>query len=591
MAKTKRLIGLVVAIIICLSAFAGCSLFTQSTNDYRSQVAVRVAGEEITLGQFSDVFTNLYYDYYSYIYYGYYTMSDIAQMAYDTLVNSSIIMSDYKALAQSENLIYSHDYLQFKDAKYLTADDMQYIMKSAKKALFGSYDSALETLVKSAGYELGEAETETESGRTPQVYKTISSIIDIKLDSLDKEGVDKYLQTTQGGTSSEYWMTEGGYIFTDPADPALIKRVAELNARIDLEEEQAAVTPEQYIKYQKEAVSNVRQNIYSNYGLEPEGFLKGQIEAYINSRIVNSAAAIIFKIQVESDIPTLLQKLSAHYEAKKKAAEEQYTINSSAFVKFIEGLTNTSVIYTIPQEYQGKYVFVKNLLIPFTQEQLDHLTAKEEEFKENEEEEEDWQQEYLAYRENYARYIVMKNYLSGQNTENVFVFDEVTGKITLAPDTVLSDALNDVSSTADFVELMYKYNSDTAQFSSQYSYVVRIDAPEDYTAKWVNEFVEAAEEAYSQGVGGTGLAVSEFGVHIVYYEGVVTQEAPDFTAQKIFDTSTFEYRYYSAYYDSVSAAYVNDKVTALKKTITVQTTKAFNNFMKTNNLTVNANKN
>lgn len=572
---------------MCLTLFAGCALFTQSTAEGRAQVAMVVDGEEITLGQFLDTFNNLYNNYYYYIYYGQYTVSDIAQMSYDTLVNSYLILSDYKKMADRDGLTYVHPYTGYKDAKYLSEQDMEYIMKGAKKSVYASFDNSLETLVKNAGYDLKDA-SEEETGRTAPTYETITSIIDVKLSITNKKEIDDYLATTAGGTASEYWTTADGYIFADASSQALLDRVAALNGRITLKEGQEAVTAEQYIKYQKEAVASIKQSIYTSYGLDLDKFVTMQIESTVNSRIINSAAAKIFQKDVESDIDGLLLKLQKHYATNKQSAVEQYTINPSAYATLVEGLKNTSVIYNIPTEYQGKYIFVKNLLVPFSEEQLKHLTEKEKELKEEQGDDYD-EAEYLAYREQYAANIVLENFLTGQNTSNVFTYNGTTKKIEIKAGTVLSNGLNAVNNGNDFTELMYKYNSDSGQFENIYDYVVRIGAPDDYTAKWVEEFVVAAEEAYAEGEGGIGAAVSKYGVHIVYFDSVVAEQQPSFTRQNIFDTGTFEHRYYSAYYDAISGAYVNDQITNLRKTVNVTPTKALKNFLASNSLTVDTN--
>jgi hypothetical protein len=581
MAKTKKIISLILIAVLALSLLSGCTLFTQTTAEQRAQTVIYVNGEDISLGQFIDTFNNIYYDYYYYVYYGYYSMNDIAQMAFNTLVNSYMVLSDYKALADKEGLTYQHEYTSYKNAKYLSAYDMEYIFKSIKKSLYTSFDTALETIVKNMGYTLASAGNTTESNRKPKEYQKISSILDIKLAIADKENIDKYLSTTAGGLDKKYWNVVDGYVFDNVNDPALIKRVEELNARITLKEGQQAITAEQYIMLQKDASTNTALNIFNEYGQKLQEFLNTQIESAITARIINSAAARIFKLTVESNMPALLSDIQDYYNFNKQSTTEQYTINPSAYTSLVEALKNTSIIYTVPEEYKGAYIFVKNLLIPFSNEQIKHLEEKEKEYKDDKNEE-----GYLKYREEYAAQIVLENYLTNDKTTGVFTYDATTGKLEIKSGSILANALAGVKNASDFEQLMFKYNSDTAQFDAKYDYVVRVNAPSDYKAKWVSEFVDAAEQAYAKGKGGIGMAVSQYGVHVVYYVDEVTAVNPTFTTDRIFDTSTVEYQIYSLYYDAISGAYINDRVTELKKTVKIKTTRALQTFLDNNSLKI-----
>ncbi|HPG91781.1 MAG TPA: SurA N-terminal domain-containing protein [Clostridia bacterium] len=575
MARTKRFIALILVVVICLTAFAGCKLFTQNTAETRAQVVATVNGEDITLGEFYDTYNALYYQYYYYIYYGYYTYDDIAQMTYSSLVNSRIMLSYYKELAESEGLVYNHEFSNYKNAKYLTADEMTYIFKSIKKTLFESYDSAIEDALKADGYTLATASDTTEVNRTAPVYQNISSILDIKTEITDEAEIEAYLAQTAGGLDQQYLTNAEGYIYTDLSAESLTQKVAELNARITLAEGQTALTAEEYVQYQKKAVASTKETVFSEYGLNLDDCVTYEIEAYMYSRLISTVAAKIFKIYAESDPTALLANLEQYYQVTKTTTEENYILNPTAYETLVEALSNTSFIYTIPAEYEGKYIYVKNCLVPFSEEQIEYLEEKATELGET-------TQAYIDFREEYASQIVLENFITGEVTQNVFYYDAVDGKLKIVEDSVLDNAMNNINQAADFENLMYKYNTDTAQFDADYDYVVRVNAPTSYTAKWVTEFVTGAKEAYSKGVGGTSLAVSAYGVHIIYYTATVQEQTFNFTMENIFDTSTKEYAFYSMYYDKVINGYVTDKVSNIKENAKITTTKALKDFLETN---------
>ena len=96
--------------------------------------------------------------------------------------------------------------------------------------------------------------------------------------------------------------------------------------------------------------------------------------------------------------------------------------------------------------------------------------------------------------------------------------------------------------------------------------MVRVNAPENYTAKWVKEFVAAADEAYAAGKGNYALCVSEYGVHIVYYTDEVKAQTLDFsTLAKCLDTTSREYLRFKTQYTTDSKELVSKALTELQK--------------------------
>ena len=100
------------------------------------------------------------------------------------------------------------------------------------------------------------------------------------------------------------------------------------------------------------------------------------------------------------------------------------------------------------------------------------------------------------------------------------------------------------------------------------------------------EFVEAANEAVNIGVGSYALAISTYGVHIVYYVGDVKAQQIEFTAQSILETSKPEYRLFNAYFSQQSTRILNEEVEAMQKKYLdegkIATNKNFNRFLKDN---------
>ena len=148
------------------------------------------------------------------------------------------------------------------------------------------------------------------------------------------------------------------------------------------------------------------------------------------------------------------------------------------------------------------------------------------------------------------------------------------------------------SKDAAVIDYMKRFNTDTAQHTAQYDYVVRVgDIPSNYTAKWVPEFVDAAKEAKEKGVGSYALAISTYGVHIVYYSADVVAQDIQFTADRILNTSSPEYRLFSSYFSQQSSNMLQKNLEELQKSYLdgkkIETNKNFDNFLKDNGFKFN----
>ncbi len=173
-------------------------------------------------------------------------------------------------------------------------------------------------------------------------------------------------------------------------------------------------------------------------------------------------------------------------------------------------------------------------------------------------------------------------------------------KLIINPEGALNEFLSDgnvkgddlTAKTQTIIDLMKQYNTDTAQHTAQYDYVVRVgETPSDYTAKWVPEFVEAAKEAKEGGIGSYALAISEYGVHIVFYSGDVVAKDLDFAAVLADlgnNTDTAEYRLFKSYYSTQSSKLTSAAEKALKKEYVdgnlIKADKMLTRFLKDNGL-------
>ncbi len=611
MKKATRLISILLLTVLVIGVLSGCASFGKNTTKYRAQTALTVGNQKITIGKIVDTFNNYYNSYYSYISQGYVTADSLFSMAISSLYTQYMKVDSY--IANNADQVYSHSLSSFCNyANYLTEDEMKYVISYIKYLIFTNYDSAVESQLE-ADYNLGD---ETESEDTSRDFTeyddwdgTTTYNAYLLSQNFKNEDMDEYFANYYGGSVS-YDVDVASYIYEN-ADAAA-KRIADYNARIDDEDDK--LTFESYKEIQQNVYNKYNKSIESSYGIKMDAFVKNQIEDAVVSCLVNKYNSAASKdLETTAQLESVFAALNDNY-AKDKSAQAASFNFGTEFTSFIEGLSDGNYIYNVPADY--KYIFVKNILVPFTDAQKAALTNYANslgitESSLNDCDDADRKNAYIAYRNKIASEIVAEKYTL---SEGKFVFDDegefvttkennlfaldASGKLVMGTNTD-SDlvkylnggnvtAISGKTKTETIVELMKEYNTDTAQHTAAYDYVVRIDAPEDYEPKWVSEFVAAAEEAYTTGKETYALCVSSYGVHIVYYTDDVTEFVPDF-ATNYNKTNTLEYKLFKAYYETKADEMLEDAVDSLEKNYFVSTenskpqitaTKVFDNFVK-----------
>ena len=247
------------------------------------------------------------------------------------------------------------------------------------------------------------------------------------------------------------------------------------------------------------------------------------------------------------------------------------------------------------------FIFVKNILIPFSAEQTQYLTNLAQTLGGTE------SQAYLDARNQLATQIVADDFTSEKDADGEYakvegLFEVVGGKLQIKAGSALAANLQNgqvvemdgKSKTETIIELMKKFNTDVAQHSATYDYVVRVAEDDNYTQPWVTEFVDAAKEAKNSGLNTYSICVSSYGVHIVYYSANV--EAQDFSDNAFdgvingtnVDTTSPAYKFFKSYFENESTSVILADSDELKKTYEtngrVSATKEFAKFMKDNEI-------
>ncbi len=601
MKKASRFLTLLLVAVLVLSIFSGCSLFGKNTEKYRSQVALTVGNEEITIGKLIDTYNSYYNTYASYI--GtYVTLDSIFEMAMSSLYSQYIKIDAYKTSGNAETT--QHTWLgdtKLYNQEYLNVEELQYGVKYVKYLVFSTLDTLVESYIE-GDYTLADAEEEEEEDTSRDF---------VEFDDLEgansyseytykqtfvNEEMDEYISKYYEGILDATKLTVDEYVYNKDGKlpEALTEKIDDFNDRIEGSD---PITVEKYVEYQQQALKQYQKNVEISYEYDLATLINRQLEDYISSVIVAKYNYAIYGKIDGANLNDTLAQLKAKVEDAKVSQKTDFKINSN-FVDFIEGLDDDSHIYDVPDGYN--YVFVKNILIPFTTEQKTVLSNLEKQLGSA------TNSLYIQVRNQFASQIVADDFNSTKDDDgnyqkvgNLFVLQN--GKLAINPNGELGKyfkadghvvADGDKTAEETIVDLMKRFNTDTASHSKLHDYVVRVgEVPESYETPWVQEFVDATNDAYeaAKGVAGKtyGIAISTYGVHIVFYSADVKAETFNFEENWL-KTSTSEYRLFKEFFSEESDEMVEEDADALKDLYyasKITKTDAFDKFLSENEIT------
>ncbi len=591
MKKASKVLALSLVAVLVLSIFCGCSLFSKKTDEYRAMAALQVGNETITVGKIIDTFNNNYNSNYQYIQQGYMTADNVLEATISSLYSQYMKLDAYKTASDVETYNHTNSF-DLKNAEYLTEDELAYVVSYIKYLLFTTLDEMVVRYMEIDDFKLNEEETEDTSRdflkfddfEDSKTYSEYTYAQNFKNEDME-EYISKYYPATLKGD-----MSIDGYVFATEADGKAM--VDALNERIDGE---TKITFAQYKEWQTLALAQYKQNVMRTYKYNVDALVSRQAEDMIVSLLVAKYNFKVYSTIDGANLAETVKEMNKIYEELKANQSAKFQINND-FVTFIESLSNTSYILSVPENYN--YIFVKNILVPFTSEQTAILSNLQKQLGSTED------SRYIAKRNEFASQVVADDFLSEKDEDGNYakvenLFKAENGNIVVNSEGALGAYLKaDGTVTAmegktldqTITELMKQYNTDVAQHSTVYDYVVRVHADDipGYTSRWATEFVDAANVAYDlagDGEGGTyAIGVTTYGVHIVYYSAKVKAQELDFNAN-LFKTDSVEYQLFKTYFDNASKVLTEEDADALQKTYYASKIKklsGFDKFLKDN---------
>ena len=585
MKKASKILTLILVFVLVAGVFSGCAMFTRNVERYRGLVAVTVGDEDITVGKILDTFNNYYNTYYAYLGQGI-TVDYLLQMTMSSLVSQYMKIDSYVKSNADKNTDISPDLIDYcHNAKYLTQEEMEYVIRYVKYLTFQTFDNSVINQL-SANRTIGDEEQ-------PDTSRDFTELDDLEgynyseyyyRNRVFSEDADEYFEKNYDGVTIALNSNVDEYI--NASDTVLNAILVKLNDRLDEDDEK--ITLDELKTARESVVKQYRRNVQTTYSISFEQFMINQAADMVASIIVAKYDYSVNKVIDGENLNATLDTLKNNLKLNTDSQEAGFALNDN-FVSFIEGLSSSSYIYTVPENYAGQYIYVKNILIPFTDHQKTTLSNLAKQLGGDTK-----NAKYIEKQNKFAAEVIAEDFTDkddeGENKKfyNVFKLDETTGELMFNPEGELSAFNGDAMDADTFIEYMKRFNTDTAQHTAQYDYVVRVgdNLPADYTAKWVTEFVDAANVAWKAGVGHYALAISTYGVHIVYYTADVVAQDIDFTAQSILETFKPEYRLFKEYFSSQSSLLLSNNVEEMQKKYLdedlIKVNKYFNTFLKDN---------
>ena len=265
-------------------------------------------------------------------------------------------------------------------------------------------------------------------------------------------------------------------------------------------------------------------------------------DTYIMSQKMN-----ILQKFIESSVTVSEDAIVAKYN--KMLADQ---ISSYANVSnYDSAATGSDLILYRPN---NNYVYVKHILIPFSDEQVEYLK----EYKKI-----NTEAEYLAERERLVNNIVAYRHVDGEDdTDNPLTVDMIWSEVKA---TMARVSANAYDAERTFDDLIFKYNTDPGIFNNEVGYAVKYKLGANESETYMTEFAEAArafrDEGYKVGEVYDNYILTDYGVHIMYY-------AADYESG---DTLTL-----NSYKTAGRYTYVKDYIE--KQLLTAATSAAFTNW-------------
>lgn len=197
--------------------------------------------------------------------------------------------------------------------------------------------------------------------------------------------------------------------------------------------------------------------------------------------------------------------------AKYGFVDEQGNVADSAMEAYHAAMgSDSKTVYYHPNSGQ-EYVYISHILIKYTDEQNEQIKAIKERRAQNEIDDVQMNIELEAIN---AQLASRARDEEGKEIGELILANDILQEIETA--LLLGNTREEKAQI--FNDYIYKYNKDDGMFNAEAPYVVNLDT--EVQDKMVKPFADASRALYAQNSSGgvmSGLVLSEFGYHIIFY--------------------------------------------------------------------------
>lgn len=488
----KKFLTLIIACLLSVFMFSGCSLFELNKQKYYNEVVAVVTLEDDTL-TFTKRDLLQYYSMYGSEYVQNVTTEEELKTAIETIT---------KDMVDRQVLIHA--------IKKVVTLDEQYVW-SIKTELYKYFDDTIANLEDEVLLDWDmDKEEDASTTETSEPLRDEKEEYEPKVVRKYDEDGQPYLESVK---EDEEKVTDPGEWTLKITDEKVSKEAYKRfikQLQEQAEEEGRSEKESDVFQYEYDRVYKLLEdNKYIEKYQELLEYGNGT-EQFPGIEINSSAVVEKFKINYLRDKELYENDIDAYHEKMK---------------------SDDSVVYYRPTSESAAYVNVNQVLLGFTDEQTTMLEQKKKEIEfESGKLEENWGEEEKAKYEEYRSKLA----------ENIVVKYEKDGKILeTTPQNVLLKIQNALKGNYTFTEkakifdsFIYVYNDDPGVVNADFNYAINLD--ENVESQMVEEFAEAARklnkeiEDYNKLnpnnklVGGniSGLVLTDYGYHILFNSGV-----------------------------------------------------------------------
>ena len=482
------------ALVLCVLCLTGCSWLKLDEYKYYNQVVVSVGDKDFNKKDLVEAFSSYGYQYYES--YGY-TLEESIDMTITSMIDRYLLLEEVKKSVT----ITDQEKLEIRKEAY---NHMEEGLKSHEASIIAEWDLEVEETEAEEETSLRDAETEYVSKVVYDSYtNTVSRVAEeketIDVSNLPEHFTKDYVFVTNQKVTDEAWT--------------------------------------RYVKALQDAAKNEgRSTSEKDVLLYEEDRL---IELLTNNKYLEK-----FEDNFMARTPVDTASVLEYYREQYASQRERFNASETAYHTAMENASKEYVYYHVNSG--NEYVNVKHILVNFSEAQKEEIKALNARYGISDV----YSVDNIKDKDLKTQYETQLKTIVN-STETTFDNEKLVNLVgkDFPLEALDADAKQDTFTIRDvekvveryvtgdnedksqkFNDLIYIFNDDPGIMNSEFDYVVNLDT--SITDKMVKSFANGVRDLHKEdGEGSFKSVVTEYGIHIIYHDGV---------AKNIIDGSNFD---------------------------------------------------